>query len=47
MDELHQQSVNLLSFQTLPKDVFDTQARIRSCRWIRSRNACAATIRSL
>ena len=25
MDELHQQSVNLLSFQTLPKDVFDTQ----------------------
>jgi aspartate-semialdehyde dehydrogenase len=25
MDELHQQSVNLLSFQPLPKDVFDTQ----------------------
>ena len=25
MDELHQQTVNLLSFQTLPKDVFDTQ----------------------
>jgi aspartate-semialdehyde dehydrogenase len=25
MDELHQQTVNLLSFQTLPKEVFDTQ----------------------
>ena len=25
MDELHQQSVNLLSFQPLPKDVFDAQ----------------------
>lgn len=25
MDELHQQTVNLLSFQTLPKDVFDVQ----------------------
>jgi aspartate-semialdehyde dehydrogenase len=25
MDELHQQTVNLLSFQALPKDVFDTQ----------------------
>jgi aspartate-semialdehyde dehydrogenase len=25
MDELHQQSVNLLSFQTLPKDLFDVQ----------------------
>ena len=25
MDELHQQTVNLLSFQTLPKDVFDAQ----------------------
>jgi aspartate-semialdehyde dehydrogenase len=25
MDELHQQSINLLSFQTLPKDLFDTQ----------------------
>ncbi|MGA8273925.1 MAG: Asd/ArgC dimerization domain-containing protein [Candidatus Sulfotelmatobacter sp.] len=25
MDELHQQTVNLLSFQTLPKDVFDLQ----------------------
>lgn len=25
MDELHQQTVNLLSFQPLPKDVFDTQ----------------------
>jgi aspartate-semialdehyde dehydrogenase len=25
MDELHQQTVNLLSFQTLPNDVFDTQ----------------------
>ncbi|MCU1301448.1 MAG: aspartate semialdehyde dehydrogenase [Candidatus Sulfotelmatobacter sp.] len=25
MDELHQQTVNLLSFQTLPKDLFDTQ----------------------
>lgn len=25
MDELHQQTVNLLSFQSLPKDVFDTQ----------------------
>jgi aspartate-semialdehyde dehydrogenase len=25
MDELHQQTVNLLSFQTLPKDVFDEQ----------------------
>jgi aspartate-semialdehyde dehydrogenase len=25
MDELHQQTVNLLSFQTLPKDIFDTQ----------------------
>jgi len=25
MDELHEQTVNLLSFQKLPKDVFDTQ----------------------
>ena len=25
MDELHQQTVNLLSFQALPKDVFDAQ----------------------
>ncbi len=25
MDELHQQTVNLLSFQTLPKDVYDAQ----------------------
>jgi aspartate-semialdehyde dehydrogenase len=25
MDELHQQTVNLLSFQTLPKDLFDAQ----------------------
>src|SRR5438128_5358298 len=25
MDELHEQTVNLLSFQQLPKDVFDTQ----------------------
>ena len=25
MDELHQQAVNLLSFQPLPKDVFDAQ----------------------
>jgi aspartate-semialdehyde dehydrogenase len=25
MDELHQQTVNLLSFQPLPKDLFDTQ----------------------
>ena len=25
MDELHQQTVNLLSFQSLPKDVFDVQ----------------------
>jgi aspartate-semialdehyde dehydrogenase len=25
MDELHQQTVNLLSFQNLPKDIFDTQ----------------------
>jgi aspartate-semialdehyde dehydrogenase len=25
MDELHQQTVNLLSFQSLPKDVFDAQ----------------------
>jgi aspartate-semialdehyde dehydrogenase len=25
MDELHQQTVNLLSFQPLPKDVFDAQ----------------------
>jgi aspartate-semialdehyde dehydrogenase len=25
MDELHQQTVNLLSFQQLPKNVFDTQ----------------------
>lgn len=25
MDELHQQTVNLLSFQSLPKDVFDSQ----------------------
>ena len=25
MDELHQQTINLLSFQVLPKDVFDTQ----------------------
>jgi aspartate-semialdehyde dehydrogenase len=25
MDELHQQTINLLSFQPLPKDVFDTQ----------------------
>ena len=44
MDELHQQTVNLLSFQPLPKDVFDTQVafnlvaatdRSRSFRWIR------------
>ncbi len=26
MDELHQQTVNLLSFQTLPRDVYDAQA---------------------
>ena len=25
MDELHQQTINLLSFQTLPKDIFDAQ----------------------
>jgi aspartate-semialdehyde dehydrogenase len=25
MDELHQQTINLLSFQPLPKDIFDTQ----------------------
>ena len=25
MDELHQQTINLLSFQTLPKDIFDVQ----------------------
>ena len=25
MDELHEQTVNLLSFQTLPKDIFDVQ----------------------
>ena len=25
MDELHQQTINLLSFQQLPKSVFDTQ----------------------
>ena len=25
MDELHQQTVNLLSFQPLPKDVYDAQ----------------------
>ena len=25
MDELHEQTVNLLSFQPLPKKVFDTQ----------------------
>ena len=25
MDELHQQTVNLLSFQSLPKDLFDAQ----------------------
>jgi aspartate-semialdehyde dehydrogenase len=25
MDELHQQTVNLLSFQTLPRDIFDAQ----------------------
>ena len=25
MDELHEQTVNLLSFQQLPKEVFDTQ----------------------
>ena len=25
MDELHEQTVNLLSFQQLPKSVFDTQ----------------------
>ena len=25
MDELHEQTVNLLSFQELPKNVFDTQ----------------------
>ena len=25
MDELHQQTINLLSFQQLPKDVFDAQ----------------------
>ena len=25
MDELHQQTVNLLSFQPLPKDLFDEQ----------------------
>jgi aspartate-semialdehyde dehydrogenase len=26
MDELHQQTINLLSFQTLPRDVYDAQA---------------------
>ena len=25
MDELHEQTVNLLSFQQLPKNIFDTQ----------------------
>ena len=25
MDELHEQTINLLSFQQMPKDVFDTQ----------------------
>ena len=25
MDELHQQTVNLLSFQTLPREQYDTQ----------------------
>src|SRR6201997_1670453 len=28
MDELHQQTVNLLSFQALPKDVFDAQVAL-------------------
>jgi aspartate-semialdehyde dehydrogenase len=29
MDELHQQTVNLLSFQPLPKDVFDAQVAFK------------------
>ena len=46
MDELHEQTVNLLSFQELPKNVFDIQVafnmvprygRDRNWRWMQSR----------
>ena len=38
MDELHEQTVNLLSFQQLPKGVFDAQVAFNVCRplWRRS-----------
>jgi aspartate-semialdehyde dehydrogenase len=57
MDELHQQTVNLLSFQTLPKDVFDTQVAFnmvarygpnsQAVAGFAGSNACGAIIRSL
>ena len=53
MDELHQQTVNLLSFQPLPKDVFDAQVAFNMLarygpntqprHWIPSRAASSAT----
>ena len=38
MDELHEQTVNLLSFQNLPKNVFDVQVAFNMVPALRSRN---------
>ena len=56
MDELHEQTVNLLSFQQLPKAVFDTQVAFNLAgplrrevvcpRWPASKAASSATSRA-
>ena len=42
MDELHQQTVNLLSFQPLPKDVFDAQVAFNMVARVRAEVAAGA-----
>ena len=42
MDELHQQTVNLLSFQPLPKDIFDVQVAFNMVRALRAEIATVA-----
>ena len=41
MDELHEQTVNLLSFQELPKNVFDTQVEAMLAAGVDARGARA------
>jgi aspartate-semialdehyde dehydrogenase len=56
MDELHEQTVNLLSFQELPKNVFDIQVAFNmvarygqrsNWRWMRCRKESGNTIGSI